>query len=224
MNRRSIWVLWVCVVLLLVSAMAAAEDTFVIPPQFDMAGSFSEGRAVVVSTEGKSGFIDKKGEIAVPTIYDMASDFVDGVSVVSLDGKYGMIDVNGGIVVPLEYDDMDPAFEPGTLIYARKDDLCGFIDTKGDVLIPFEYAGVDSVGFNDGLCAVSTGSSYGYIDETGAEAIPFTFRFAGMFSGLVAPVHNGEKWGLVLRDGEVPLGFVFDEIGWSMAEGIITVL
>lgn len=224
MQNRPIKFLLLCLSILLLALPALAEDAFVIAPQYETGGNFSQGLAPVTGPDGKYGFISEQGELVIPMRYDMAWDFTDGVSVVLLDEKYGMIDINGDIVVPIEYDDMDTAFEPGTPIYARQNDLYGFLDTQGTVIIPFQYAGVDMIGFSDGLCAVSPGTGHGYIDEAGNEVIPPIFRFAGMFSERVAPVHNGEKWGLALRDGEVPLGFIFDEIGWSMHEGVIAVL
>jgi len=49
------------------------------------------------------GFINSKGEVIVPIIYDKVKDFDDGIALVEKDGEYGFIDKTGKIVVPLKY-------------------------------------------------------------------------------------------------------------------------
>ena len=40
-----------------------------------------------------SGYIDKKGRVILPCIYDYASDFNDGLAVVEKDGKWGVLEI-----------------------------------------------------------------------------------------------------------------------------------
>jgi len=72
----------------------------VVPPIYDIAGSFSEGLAMVgvIDREdriGKYGFIDKTGKEVGPLIYDDASifGFSEGLAAVSLNGKWGYISI-----------------------------------------------------------------------------------------------------------------------------------
>jgi hypothetical protein len=83
---------------------------FTLAPEFD-AGSnsstgFSNGFAVIRRSFSHR-FINTSGEIAFPTGYIEANNFVDGFAIVGrLDGtlvKYGVIDTNGDVVIPLEY-------------------------------------------------------------------------------------------------------------------------
>ena len=55
---------------------------------------FSEGCAVVYH-QGKFGYINLKGEVAISFKYDYAYDFVSGWSEVMLDGTSFVIDTKG---------------------------------------------------------------------------------------------------------------------------------
>lgn len=71
---------------------------------------FSDGLALV-SLNGKYGFIDKTGKVAIPLKYDVAKDFSEGLAAVCLDA-WGYIDPTGRVVIPLNYDCAEP-FENG---------------------------------------------------------------------------------------------------------------
>ena len=63
--------------------------TVVINPQFDEAGSFSEGLAVVRIGDyemGKYGFIDKTGSVVINPQFDEAGSFSDGLAAVRIGG------------------------------------------------------------------------------------------------------------------------------------------
>ncbi|GAH30691.1 unnamed protein product, partial [marine sediment metagenome] len=69
---------------------------WVITPQFQWAGSFSEGLAAV-RIEGKWGwgYIDKTGKWVIEPQFNMASRFSEGLAVVKSEGKKGYIDKTG---------------------------------------------------------------------------------------------------------------------------------
>ena len=75
------------------------------------------------------------------------------------------------------------------------------VDPNGKVLIPVEYEDIESgVSLNlDWLWAKKDGK-YGYLDENGAVVIPFIYDGAKTFSGLMAAVKKGDKWGFINRD------------------------
>jgi hypothetical protein len=62
----------------------------VIQPQFTYGGNFVNGLARV-KVDGKMGFINKKGVLVVPAIYDSAFNFYQGRAAVEVDGKWGFI-------------------------------------------------------------------------------------------------------------------------------------
>jgi len=81
------------------------SGTWVIPPQYWDAGSFSEGLArVAVKTEkgAKIGFIDKKGAWLVKDLDD-ARPFSEGLALVWQNGECGYIDATGAVVIPIPF-------------------------------------------------------------------------------------------------------------------------
>lgn len=58
----------------------------IINPQFDTAGAFNEGIAIV-STGGKFGYIDKTGKIFIPCQFDDAGLFQEGLAMIKIGGK-----------------------------------------------------------------------------------------------------------------------------------------
>lgn len=140
---------------LTVPAMAA-EATFeeAIPCNYVSVGSFHEGLAWMCGTvDGKDqyGFINKKGEVAIPAAYDDVLDFSEGLAAVKKDEKWGFIDKTGKEVVPCIYDGTVSFYEG--LAAVVQDGKGGYIDQTGEVVIPFnsyDYVG----GFSEGLALV----------------------------------------------------------------------
>jgi hypothetical protein len=67
--------------------------------------SFSEGLCKVCSSPyGKSGFINKAGEIVIECAFDDASYFSEGLAAVKKGNKWGYIDSHGNEILPFIYD------------------------------------------------------------------------------------------------------------------------
>mgnify|MGYP003291734872 CR=1 FL=1 len=64
---------------------------------------FSKGLAPV-QQNGKCGFINTKGEVVIPCIYDEAGWFSEGLALVKQNGKWSIINTEGKVIVA-EYDD-----------------------------------------------------------------------------------------------------------------------
>lgn len=56
--------------------------------------------------EGKYGYINKKGKIVIPAIYDYAYPFVKGMAYVELNGKSGFINKKGKEIIPIKYNQL----------------------------------------------------------------------------------------------------------------------
>ena len=66
------------------------EDNYKIPKipfKYDDARHFREGLSAVKNSNGKWGYIDKKGKLIIDYQYDDASDFKNGVANVKIDEK-----------------------------------------------------------------------------------------------------------------------------------------
>lgn len=66
----------------------------VVPDTFEMIAKFSEGLARV-SLKGKWGFINPQGEVAIPLVYDLAYDFINGHAVAMKDQVSGILSPDG---------------------------------------------------------------------------------------------------------------------------------
>ena len=72
--------------------------------QYDYTDDFSCGLAKVTKA-GKSGYVNNKGELIVPLIYDEAMAFREGKAAVRSGDKWGFLDSTGKIVEELLLED-----------------------------------------------------------------------------------------------------------------------
>lgn len=113
---------------------------FVIQPQFDYAGEFSEGLAVVGLGKfpaTKWGYINLQGNLVIPAQFEGAHDFSDGMAAVSLGGKLGYIDRTGKLVVKPQFDEAQK-FSGGRARVRIIKDGYGYINKQGEFVVPLE--------------------------------------------------------------------------------------
>ena len=115
-----------------------------------------------VKIDGKYGFIDIKGNVAIPCIFNRAWRFSEGLAGVSIDnGKHGFINKKGDIVIPCEYNDVDD-FREG-FAPVKIDGKWGFINKQGQIVVCPKYYSVS--GFENGFCSAHRRNFYKYQDE-----------------------------------------------------------
>ena len=109
-----------------------------IPGEFDIASSFSDGRAVVqigdVCRHARYGYIDVVGNRVIPLKLTAASDFRNGLAIVRRRGRKWrettmVINLVGQVMLEVPYRVVQPFSEQ--LAAALTGDLYGFIDIKG---------------------------------------------------------------------------------------------
>ena len=71
------------------------QNNVVIEAQYECAMSFSEGLACVTKVGGKTGYINRDGEVVIPFEYDAGTAFRDGIARVKKDGRWAKITVDG---------------------------------------------------------------------------------------------------------------------------------
>lgn len=114
----------------------------VIPCTFrqDGTSSFSDGLARMRLSNGKIGFIDTKGNVAIPGIYATADAFAEGFYPAAF-GKnrtmWGLVDSLNKTVIQGKYDDMKPVYKG--VVKVELNGKYGYLRTDGTVLIPIEY-------------------------------------------------------------------------------------
>jgi hypothetical protein len=120
-------------------------------------------RAGLIS--GKWGFVDTRGEIAIPLIYDYVFFFRGDFARIVLNDKYGFIDRNGAEAAPAKYDDVYEFQEGRALVQA--DGKWGFIDEQCREVIPVKYD--SAYPFCEGRATVSLDFKSRFIDKNGNE-------------------------------------------------------
>jgi hypothetical protein len=196
---------------------------------------FSEGLAAVGRTrdyqdtdgvfkqETKWGYVDKTGQVVIPTQFDGAGEFSEGLANVQFGdiwrdkkveggyvdrtgkvvfrGPYGGCGAfKGGLAAVMQWVTTDPSGEP--------EERHGYVDKAGKVVVPLKYGSAKP--FSDGLACVREGETAGFIDKTGKLVVPARFDWAQPFKNGLAQVAEGRtlayigKTGKTVWSGPVP--------------------
>lgn len=147
-------------------------------------GPFSEGY-IAVKVDGKWGFMNELGQLAIPPMCDEAVPFREGLALARQGAKWGYIDQAGRWAIPPQFDGGVP-FREG-LAVVMLNERRHHIDKSGQRA--FKAAFADVGVFSEGLASAQDPHTllYGYIDRMGNWRIAPRFRLAHVFSeGLAA--------------------------------------
>lgn len=152
-----------------------------------------------VTKDGKSGFINDKGQVVIDLVFDGVSSFSEGLARIFVGDKVGFIDTKGNIKIPPKFDTVS-GFSEG-MASATLGDKYGYIDTSGNFIIePNFYRCWD---FENGFAlvmqeVVSTGC---FIDKFGAIKLNGRNFLVSKYSeGLINCSENGD-WGFIDING-----------------------
>ncbi|HIW57155.1 MAG TPA: WG repeat-containing protein [Firmicutes bacterium] len=134
----------------------------IIPDIYDYVSSVnSEGR-IAVGKDGKYGYVDYNGNLAIPLQFDNinpnSDDFNNGIAVAYKNGKLGLIDINGNEITPFIYDSIQ-SFGDYEYAKAEIDGKINVINRKGETVY-------EDIGGSTGTDAVYTGILIHRGDET----------------------------------------------------------
>lgn len=195
-----------------------ADGKVIAQPEWDSAAfSVIQGQTVYcnegfcgVMKDGKWGYIDTSGHLAIPNQFDSVGPFVEGLARVNLGNQVGFIDKTGKYVInPQFYKAGD--FHDG-LAAVQGDGGWGFINKAGVYVIKpkFQPASID--GFSNGLAGACLNGECGYIDRSGTFAIKPQFNTVNDFSENLAAVRINGKWGYVNTGGNMAINPQFDAV------------
>lgn len=213
----------------------------IVQPLYAAGSFFFEGKASVVDWNGKSGFIDNTGNLAIPCEFQGLGNFKDGLCAQS----GGYIDHVGDWFIEPRFI-VASDFSEGRAFASTDGESFGFIDFSGNFVVPLEFQ--RCCAFSSGLAAVLREDRWGYIDHEGETRIPhvfegpiaqpFRYGVAGVqidgqwgfigptgdfvispeyervkpFAEGYAPVRRNGKWGLINLDATVVADFLFDDL------------
>jgi len=211
----------------------------VIPPTFDFAWQFSEGRASAWEN-GRAGFIDRTGRFVIPARFEYAKAFHEGLAEVQLGGLWGFVGTDGQLTI-------QPQFE-ATLWFSegrapvRVDGRWGYVDRAGMLVIPAQYQQASL--FENGrafvhlekewiainrngertsrdpgdLISEQRMGKWGFVTPAGEVAVDFKYDGVLPFSEGLAAVQVGERWGFIDRRGRLVIPAEFEN-GWPTPPG-----
>lgn len=176
----------------------------VIEPQFDSAGEFTNGLALV-RKDGLYGYVRRNGEVAIEPQYEDAWHFSEGLAPVQIDGQWGYIDVEGEIAVDPQFE-LPPSVleeqeaDDTDLVPATTGDRYGF--RRGDGQMDIDARFENAWYFSGGLARVRVDGKWGYIDREGQMVVEPRFDRAWDFRDGLAMVEVDGNLGYINREGE----------------------
>lgn len=164
-------------------------------PQYDKIGDFQNGLAKV-KLNGKWGFIDKDGNLAIELIYDEVDDFnYQGFAKIKLNDKVGYINRNGKVTIEPIFDEIGN-FDEYDFMQVKLDGKCGFIDKNSNF---YDEVG----GFSNGLAKIKLNDKWGFVNASGDVIIELMYDEVGDFNYQgVARVKLDDKWGFIDKNGK----------------------
>lgn len=104
---------------------------------------YSDGLAAFEKKEkdhtGRFGYLNRKGEVAIPAQFFEAGFFCNGLAAVANeDGKYGYINKKGELVIAYQFDKATP-FIDGKRAVVSIGEYYGAIDRKGDFIVSPQF-------------------------------------------------------------------------------------
>ncbi|HEX6466938.1 MAG TPA: WG repeat-containing protein, partial [Terriglobales bacterium] len=185
----------------------------IVQPLYAAGSFFFEGKASVVDWNGKSGFIDNTGNLAIPCEFQGLGNFKDGLCAQS----GGYIDHIGDWFIEPRFI-VASDFSEGRAFASTDGESFGFIDFSGNFVVPLEFQ--RCCAFSSGLAAVLREDRWGYIDHEGETRIPHVFEgpIAQPFRYGVAGVQIDGHWGFIGPTGDFVISPEYERVK-PFAEG-----
>lgn len=155
-----------------------------------------------VQKKGKYGYIDRKGNLRIPAVWDTAQDFDrEGLAFVRTNypTAAAMIDRNGQQVVQLPINCAEARSFSEDLLAVRAEKLgWGFVDREGRWVIEPQYITVGD--FCNGVVPVRKElDTWVFIDRDGKEVLPVEGRLTITEKGLACSDHTIYNYGYIPR-------------------------
>lgn len=215
---------------------------------YDYAYNFKNGYAGIVKND-KIGFINHRGELVIPFIYDHIGGFYDDdedlliskynfsedLIRLSKDEKYGVLDKNGDVVVSFKYFYIGNYSEGMATVINHEvikeynfnpyDKFCrGYFNNKGEIEIDTIYQTLndDSCNFSDGLALAGRYDTF-YINNINEIVIPTSeYFFSNKFhEGLCSISYRGLD-GYMNKVGDIAIEPIFQD-AYDFSEGLAMV-
>lgn len=181
-------------------------------------GYFIEGFSEVFDEEGKSGFVNRKGELVIPIQY-LGTCFSEGYACVmpyhSKEEKYGFIDTTGKVVIPFQYKQAGTSsFENGECRVQINGVTC-LINKKGEVVFKPTLT-KNTMGFYNGLSAsytkYETRGGWGFYNRKNVWLIKPQYDNATSFDHGFSTVEKAGKYGVIDTTGKIIIPIKYESL------------
>lgn len=164
-----------------------------------------------VRTNGLTGFLNARGDVAVAPLYADALDVSENMIAACLDEKWGYLSAAGKTLVPFEFDYAE-SFSGG-VAYAEKDGVGLLINTAGSALAE----GVCSA-LCDGLALKQEDGGWGFVDAAGETVLECVWQDVELPAEGFVGVSVEGKWGFADYSGEIVIEPEWDFV-WPFSGG-----
>lgn len=178
-----------------------------------------------IREDGRWGYIDRTGRLAIEPQYERAWRFSGGLALVRDGQDFGYIRPNGSFALEPRFDDAWH-FSDG-LAPVEVDGQWSYLDTTGAVVadtqmsLPAEVL-VEERYNEDRFQLVQSEGRYGFRSEDGQRVIDPRFEQAWRFSDGLARAKLDGKWGYIDRQGEFAIEPAYD-LAWDFRNGLAMV-
>ncbi|MDY4650564.1 MAG: WG repeat-containing protein, partial [Muribaculaceae bacterium] len=152
---------------------------------------FHEGLAAVC-VNGKWGYINARGEMAIEPRFEEAQNFQEGVAYIKEDGRYGLIDRSGSIVVKPQFTNISTKIKNGYIRVEKSNRKWGVIDKSGHIVVEpaYDYVFGD---ISEGMSRIQQVESFGFANCRNGNIIAPVFNYVYEFSEGLAVVRLTEE-------------------------------
>lgn len=171
----------------------------------------------------KWGYINAKGKIILPYIYEDAQDFQEnGLAIVRHNDHTGIINSDGYFIVKPKYDSISPFSEGRATVIDHQ----GFkvIDESGKEITSKAYSFIGDYKEGRAIAADTDEQGhylYGYLNRRGREVIPLSYESANDFRNGKALVQIKDKhFALIDLTGKVLSDFSYPSVA-NYSEGML---
>ena len=129
---------------------------------------YSDNTLLLVEQDGKYGYIDRQGNIAIPLAYDNAQSFGDGLALVQQGEASFWIDETGAKVLDRPEGYRSSPFRDGLAALRDANDLGGLMDKQGRFIIPCKWESWFDYAFGkDDIAPAQRDGQIGFINRAG---------------------------------------------------------
>lgn len=162
-----------------------------------------------VIKDGKSGFINNKGQVVIDFEFDGASSFSEGLARIFVGDKVGFIDVKGNVLIQPKFDAALGFSDDLSVVTVG--DKQGYINKKGEIVIKPVFYNASS--FENGIARIMENilSQGCFIDKQGKVILTDRNFLVSKYSeGLINCSENGD-WGYINLKGNfiIPATYKF---------------